>query len=73
MRYKFDELFKEEPDGRLTPRKIIKLDSVTLSPSITFGKGVSFGGINIFNFKGSDIEVVDIGGTLVVKGFYEYK
>lgn len=70
MRYKFNELF-EEKNGALTPKRTIKLKSVILGPSITFKKGVSFGGIDVFDFKGKIIEAEDVAGTLVVKGFYE--
>ncbi len=70
MRYKFSELF-EENNGTLIPQKTIKLKSVILSPSITFKQGVSFGGIDVFDFKGMDIEADDIAGTLVIKGFYK--
>ena len=72
MKYKFGELF-EEKDGTLIPKKTIKLKSVILSPSITFRQGVSFGGINIFEFKGMDIEAEDVAGTLVIKGFYKHE
>ncbi|MFA6096598.1 MAG: hypothetical protein WC788_03140 [Candidatus Paceibacterota bacterium] len=71
MKYKFNDLF-DESDGTLMPKKTIKLKSVTLSPSITFKKGVSFSGIDIFDFKDMDIEAEDVGGTLVIKGFYKH-
>lgn len=70
MKYKFGELF-EEKDGTLTPKRTIKLRSVTLGPSITFRRGVSFSGIDIFDFKGKGVEAEDVAGTLVIKGFYE--
>lgn len=72
MKYKFSELF-EESNGTLIPKKTIKLKSVILSPSITFRRGVSFGGIDMFEFKGMDIEAEDVAGTLVIKGFYKYE
>ncbi len=70
MRYKFNELF-EEKDGTLTPKRTIKLKSVTLGPSIIFKQGTSFGGIDVFDFKGKGVEAEDVAGTLVIKGFYE--
>lgn len=70
MRYNFNQLFRENPDGSLTPRFNIKIGGVTFGPSITFTKGVSFSGINVFDFKGSDIEVEQEGDVLVIKGFY---
>jgi len=72
MRYKFNELF-EEKNGALTPKRTIKLKSVILGPSITFRRGVSFSGIDIFDFEGKGIEAEDMAGVLVVKGFYEHE
>ena len=71
MKYKFNELFRENPDGSLTPRTTIRIKSSTFGSGITFGPGVSFGGINIFDFKGADIKAEDENGVLVIKGFYQ--
>lgn len=73
MRYKFDDLFTENPDGSLTPKKTIRIGSATFGSSVTFKPGVIFSGVNIFDFKGCDIEVEEDQATkiLSVKGFYK--
>lgn len=71
MKYKFDEIFRENSDGSLTPRRTVRIGSATLGPGVTFGPGVSFSGINIFDFKGADIEAEDKVSVLVIRGFYQ--
>jgi len=70
-KFSFDKIFIENPDNTLTPRTNIRIGAATFGPGITFGPGVAFGGINIFDFKGYDIEADDAGGVLVIKGFYK--
>lgn len=69
-RYKFFEIFRENQDGTLTPTRTIRVGPATFGSSVTFGPGVSFGGINFFDFKGNDIQAEDENGVLVIKGFY---
>lgn len=71
QRYNFYDIFRENPDGTLTPKRTIRLGAATLGSSITFGPGVSFGGINIFQFKGAAIAGEEENGVLVIKGFYQ--
>lgn len=71
MKYKFNEIFRENPDGTLTPKVTINVGgTATFGSGVTFGPGVSFGGVNFFDFKGSDIEAEKKKGVLVIKGFY---
>ena len=69
MRYKFTELFTEDSNG-LTPQRLMKLKTNILSPGITFRKGITFKGIDIFDFKGMDIEANCKAGVLIITGFY---
>lgn len=71
QRYNFNDIFRENPDGSLTPKRTIRLGAATFGSSVTFGQGVSFGGVNIFQFKGADIAGEEEGGILVIKGFYQ--
>ena len=73
MRYRFDELFTENQDGSLTPKKTIRIGAATFGPSVTFRPGVIFSGVNIFDFKGCAIEAEEDPTTniLSVKGFYK--
>ena len=70
MRYRFNEIFREEK-GSLTPIKTIRIGGVLIGSGVTFGRGVSFGGINIFEFIGKDIEANEDNGFLIINGFYD--
>lgn len=71
MRYKFNQVFREEEDGRLTPMHHVQIGGVSIGPGITFGSGVEFSGVNIHDFKGYDLEVEEKDNKLVVRGFYK--
>lgn len=70
MRYRFDEIFRRNPDNTLTPIRPVHVNGVTFGYGVTFGRGVAFGGINFFNFQGQDIEADEIDGILNIRGFY---
>lgn len=71
MKYTFNQIFKEDDSGRLTPLRPIRIGAATFGSSVTFGPGVSFGGVNIFEYKGLDIDAEEDGEVLVIKGFYK--
>jgi len=70
MRYRFQDIFRENQDGSLTPISHIKIGSANIGPGLSFKDGVSFGGVNIFDFKGKDIEAEQARGVLIIRGFY---
>ena len=71
-RYKFLDIFQENPDGTLTPKKIISVNGVTFGPGVIFSQGVTFGGVNFHQYKYLDIAVeIRLDGVLVIKGFYK--
>jgi len=70
MRLKFSEVFSKKPDGSITPLRPIKIGGVSLGPGVSFSKGVSFSGVDISKYDGSDIEADEADGILVIKGFY---
>lgn len=71
MKYRFDEMFEENVNGALTPKRTVRIGPAVFGTSVTFRPGVSFGGVNIFDFKGFDIEADEENGVLVIKGFYK--
>ena len=71
QRYKFLDIFKENSDGSLTPKKQIHVNGVNFGPGVNFQKGVAFGGIDFHLYKYWDIEVEDKDGILDIKGFYQ--
>lgn len=71
-RYKFWELFQQNSDGSLSPKFIIRINGITFGPGVSFSQGVSFGGVNLFQFIGLDIAVEkNPDGAFEVKGFYK--
>lgn len=70
-RFPFFEVFQKNPDGSLTPRKVINVNGVTFGNGVAFSPGVNFGGVDFFKFQNYDIAAEDEGGILVIKGFYE--
>jgi hypothetical protein len=70
MRFRFSEVFQENPDNTITPKRNIRIRGAIFGPQVTFGPGVSFGGINIFDFRGLGIEADEEGDILNIRGFY---
>jgi hypothetical protein len=70
-RYKFLDLFQENPDGSLTPRRQIYVNGVTFSPGVNFQKGVAFGGVDFHLYKYWDIAGKEVEGVVVIEGFFQ--
>ncbi len=71
QKYKFLDIFQENPDGSLSPRRTINVNGITFGPGVAFGQGVAFGGVNFHQYKYIDIAAEEgSDGVLVVKGFY---
>lgn len=70
-RYRFVDIFQENPDGTLTPRKTINVNGMVFSPGVSFGPGVAFGGVNFHEYKNLDIAAEEEEGVLIIKGFYK--
>ena len=69
-RFKFSEVFQENSDGSLTPRKQIFVNGISFGPGVNFTKGVSFGGVDFHLFKGKDVAVNEVNGSLIIIGFF---
>lgn len=70
MKYNFNEIFKENSDGSISPIKRIRVGGVTLGPGVTMRAGVAFGGVDFYQFKGHQIEADQDGEILVIKAIY---
>lgn len=67
----FNDLFLENSDGSLTPKRIIQVGSVTFGPGVSFGPGAVFSNIDFFAIKGNEIAITeDSRGTAIIKGYY---
>lgn len=71
QRFTFLDVFQENPDGSLTPRRQIHVNGITFGPGMSFQRGVAFGGVNFHLYKYRDIAATEEDGVLVVRGFYE--
>lgn len=70
-RYKFLDVFQENPDGSISPKRMINVNGITFGPGVSFGQGVSFGGVDFYQYKYLDIAAEEQNGVLIVKGFYK--
>ncbi len=70
-RYKFLEVFQENTDGSLTPKKSISINGVTLGTGLSFQKGTVFGGVDFHLYKYWDIAGKEESGILNIVGFYK--
>lgn len=70
MRVSFWQVFRVRPNGAIEPIRVVKIGGVQLSPGVTFGKGVTFGGVDISQFVGNDLEAEERDGILVVTAIY---
>jgi hypothetical protein len=71
MRKSFWDIFRENPDGSLTPTKAISVNGISFGTQATFGPGVSISGLDFHLFRNLDVAVEEKDGTLVLKGFYK--
>ncbi len=69
-RYDFFTIFQENPDGSLTPRMPTTVNGVTFGQTVSFGPGVSFGGVDFHRYKGKAILGEEKNGVLIVRGFF---
>ncbi len=70
-RYRFLDIFQENPDGSLSPKRVINVNGITFGPGVSFGQGVSFGGIDFHRFKYLDVAADEQNGTLIINGFFK--
>jgi len=69
--YKFLDVFQENSDGSLTPKRAIFVNGISFGPGTIFQKGVAFGGIDFHLYKYWDIAGEERDGVLVVTGFFQ--
>lgn len=72
VKYIFSDVFTENPDGSLNPKRIINVNGVTFDKNVTFSPGVAFGGIDFHKYKNFLIAgTVDENDVLTILGFYD--
>lgn len=70
-KFSFDDIFRENPDGSLTPLRQIQIGGVTLGSGVTFAKGTYFGGVDFTLFRGHAIEADVVGDILIIRGIHQ--
>jgi len=72
MRVSFAEVFQDNGNGSYTPKHRVKIGGVTMGPGgVSFRGGVSFSGVDIANYAGHDLEVVQHQDrTVEIKAVY---
>ncbi|MFH1564644.1 MAG: hypothetical protein ABIC82_02215 [bacterium] len=70
-RYKFNEIFRTNENGTITPMVDIYINGIQLGKnSISFGPTVTFGGIDFFMYKDKDMAIEKKGDLYIIKGFF---
>lgn len=69
-RYNFFEIFQENSNGSLSPKRTINVNGITFGPGVSFSPGVTFGGVNFHQYKNYGIAAEEENNIVVVKGFY---
>ena len=57
MRVHFDDVFAVTADGNLSPKVPVDINGVQMTPGVTFGGGVQFGGFALGQAAGHDLGV----------------
>lgn len=70
MRKSFNELFTVQ-NGTISPKVSIRINGIEMTPGVSFGRGVSFGGVDLAQFIGKDFEVENHNGIYEIKGYYK--
>ena len=70
MRYNFNEIFKDNPDGSISPIRRIRVGGIILGTEVAMRAGVSLGEVDFFQFKGHVIDADPDGEILVIKAIY---
>lgn len=70
QRINFNAIFRLNNDGGIEPLRSVRIGGVQMNPGVKFGRGVSFGGIDLFNYIGRDFQVEEQNGILIITGIF---
>lgn len=66
----FYSIFRVHSDGSIEPIRPVRIGGVQMGPGVRFGRGVSFGGIDLFSYIGRDFAVEEQNGIIVLVGIF---
>ncbi len=69
-RVNFFQIFRLNADGGIEPLRPVRIGGVQMAPGVKFGRGVSFGGIDLFSYIGRDFRVEEQNGILIITGIF---
>lgn len=70
QRLNFYQIFRIHSDGSIEPIRVVRIGGVQIGPGVRFGRGVSFGTLDLFQFVGRDFQVEEQNGVLIISGIY---
>lgn len=66
----FYQIFKINPDGSIEPLRVVRIGGVQIAPGVRFGRGVSFGGIDLSNYIGRNFSAREENNVLILTGIF---
>lgn len=69
-RVTFNSMFLIEPDGSLVPTQTLRIAGTTLTPEARITRGTFFGGVDLHQYVGNDLEIDVDNETPVIIGIY---
>ena len=70
MRVRFNDVFRINGDGSITPKVPVVVGGVALSPGVQFGRRVRLGNVHFAGVAGRDLEVDQQAGVLYLLRSY---
>lgn len=63
---KYDQVFTINANHTITPKIPVRIGGVTMGTGVSFGAGVSIGGVNLFDYRGRNLEGYVDNGMFVI-------
>ena len=63
---KYDQVFTINANNTISPKLPVKIGGVTITPGVSFGSGVIMGGVNLFDYRGRNLEGYVDNGMFVI-------
>ncbi len=70
QRTRFFSLFRQLPNGKLTPRRVLNINEVTIGPGVSIGPGALIGGLDLFKILGRDLSFEVRAGITYIDGYF---
>ncbi|HWD88347.1 MAG TPA: hypothetical protein VG367_09490 [Mucilaginibacter sp.] len=72
FRVKFEDVFTNNSNGSITPKYRTQIGGVIMGPGgVSFGQGVSMGGVDIALYKGHDLLIDTLKGVVIIRNIFK--